>query len=73
MKENFIRKEVKLKCQKCQGTGDVKTTTQVVAKLGEIDIFNECPNCNGLGHKIQVIALQKKAIIVPIKKTRETL
>ena len=68
MKENFIRRTVKIKCQRCHGEGELKTTRQVIAKLGSVDILNECPNCDGKGHKEQIILLRDKNLRISIKK-----
>lgn len=63
---DFIRKEVKVKCLKCNGAGEVISTSQVVAKLGMVDILTECPTCNGAGHSIRVIRVKNKTIKLEI-------
>ena len=68
MKKNFTRKEVKQICSHCSGKGQVKTTTQLVARLGMLDIFNECPICSGEGYTSKTILVPNKIVPLVVKQ-----
>lgn len=38
-----------MKCERCNGTGEIEITIQVEEGAPEMDVPSECPDCEGTG------------------------